>query len=91
MRVHRAGGFTKDAIYLRGLLALLAHVAAGGALDLFFLGKFSIEDLPLVENLAGRGLLAPPRLLPRYLSEPAAATRLQKAGNAEDLVTLVNA
>jgi len=91
MRVYRAGGFTKDAIYLRGLLALLAHVAAGGALDLFFLGKFSIEDLPLVENLAGRGLLAPPRVLPRYLSEPAAAARLQKAAHAEDLVTLVNA
>ena len=59
MRVYRAGGFTKDAIYLRGVLALLAHVAAGGALDLFFLGKFSIEDLPLVEDLARRGLLAP--------------------------------
>ena len=52
MRVYRAGGFTKDAIYLRGVLALLEHVAAGGVLDLFFLGKFSMEDLPLVEDLA---------------------------------------
>ena len=91
MRVYRAGGFTKDAIYLRGVLALLKHVAAGGVLDLFFLGKFSMEDLPLVEDLAGRGLLAPARVMPRYLSEPAAAGRLQDAARADDLVTLVNA
>jgi len=91
MRVHRAGGFTKDAIYLRGLLALLQHVAGGGVLDLFFLGKFSLEDLPLVEDLAGRGLLAPARILPRYLYEPGAAGRLHDASRAEDLVTLVNA
>lgn len=90
MRVHRAGGFTKDAIYLRGLLALLGHVAAGGVLDLLFLGKFSLEDLPLVEDLAERGLLAPPRVMPRYLSDPEAAARLQNAAGADDLVTLVN-
>jgi uncharacterized protein (TIGR02421 family) len=89
MRVYRAGGFTKDAIYLRGVLALLKHVASGGALDLFFLGKFSIEDLPLVGDLAGRGLLAPARIMPRYLSEPAAAERLEDAAHADDLVSLV--
>lgn len=91
MRVYRAGGFTKDAIYLRGVLALLQHIAAGGALDLLFLGKFSIEDLPLVEDLARRGLLAPARIMPRYLSEPAAAGRLEDAARADDLVALVNA
>lgn len=91
MRVHRAGGFTKDAIYLRGLLALLEHVAHGGALDLLFLGKFSLEDLPLIQELAARGLLAPARLMPRYLAEPESAGRLQDAARADDLVTLVNA
>jgi uncharacterized protein (TIGR02421 family) len=91
MRVYRAGGFTKDAIYLRGLLALLQYVADGGALDLFFLGKFALEDLPLVEDLAARGLLAEARVMPRYLSDPEAADRLQNAARTEDLVTLVNA
>ena len=89
MRVYRAGGFTKDAIYLRGVLALLRHLAGGGLLDLFFLGKFSIEDLSLVADLAGRGLLAPARIMPRYLSEPAAAERLEDAAHADDLVSLV--
>ena len=73
------------------MLALLEHIAAGGVLDLFFLGKFSIEDLPLVEDLAARGLLTPARVMPRYLSDPATAGRLQDAARAEDLVTLVNA
>ena len=90
MRVHRAGGFTKDAIYLRGVLALLGHLAAGGILDLLFLGKFSLEDLPLVQDLAGRGLLARARVMPRYLSDPATAGRLQDAARVEDLVSLVN-
>ncbi|SDS97094.1 flavohemoglobin expression-modulating QEGLA motif protein [Microterricola viridarii] len=91
MRVYRAGGFTKDAIYLRGLLALLEHVADGGALDLFFLGKFSLEDLPLVEDLDGRGLLTAARVMPRYLSDPAAAARLHDAAHTDDLAALVNA
>lgn len=91
MRVYRAGGFTKDAIYLRGLLALLEHVAHGGVLDLLFLGKFSLEDLPLVQDLADRGLLAPARLTPRYLSEAQTAGRIHDAARADDLVSLVNA
>jgi len=91
MRVFRAGGFTKDAVYLRGLLALLEHIAAGGVLDLLFLGKFSLEDLPLVEDLAQRGLLAPPRVTPRYLADPASSDRLQDAAHVDDLVRLVNA
>lgn len=91
MRVHRAGGFTKDAIYLRGVLELLDHIAGGGVLDLFFLGKFSIDDLPHVEDLSRRGLLAPSRIMPRYLAESAAADRLRDAARAEDLVELINA
>lgn len=39
MRIYRAGGFMKDAIYLRGLLDLLHHVRVGGSLDLFYLGS----------------------------------------------------
>ncbi len=55
MRCFRSGGFTKDAIYLRGLVALLDHLASGGTLDLLWLGKLSLEDLPLVSELAERG------------------------------------
>ena len=66
----RAGGLTKDAIYLRGLLDLLGHLADGGDLDLLLLGKLSLDDLPLVADLVERGVLVAPRLRPRYLDGP---------------------
>ncbi|WP_425309922.1 tyrosine/phenylalanine carboxypeptidase domain-containing protein [Ammonicoccus fulvus] len=91
MRVYRAGGFTKDAAYLRGLLDLFDHLRSGGSLDLFFLGKFSLEDLHLVADLHARRLLRPARITPRWLSEPEARTRLDNAVASTDLLTLISA
>lgn len=88
MRVYRAGGFTKDAIYLRGLLNLLRHVEAGGELDLFFLGKFAFEDLPLITDLNERGLLAPPRIMPPWLKDEG-ERRIREAAEADDLLELL--
>ncbi len=90
MRIYRAGGYSKDAIYLRGLLDLLEHVGQGGSLDLFYLGKFSLQDLPLVEDLHQRGLTEPARIMPRYLSDTAAAQRIREAAEAEDLTLLAS-
>lgn len=90
MRIYRAGGLTKDAIYLRGLMALLDHLDSGGDLDLLWLGKFSLEDLPLVTELHQRRLLAPARLTPRYLEDPEAPERLRKAAAADDLSDLIS-
>ncbi len=88
-RAYRSGGLTKDAVYLRGLLDLLGHLADGGTLDLLWLGKFSLEDLPLVGQLAERGVLHGPRLLPRYLADPAAAARLGSAAGLTDPAELI--
>lgn len=89
MRVFRAGGYSKDASYLRGLLDLLAHVREGGSLDLFYLGKFSLQDLPLIEDLHRRGLLTEARIMPTYLSDPEAVERIQVAAHTDDLLTLI--
>ncbi|MEL4358018.1 MULTISPECIES: flavohemoglobin expression-modulating QEGLA motif protein [unclassified Luteococcus] len=78
MRVYRSGGFPKDACYLRGLLDLLVHLEQGGSLELFFLGKFALTDLPLMEQLSAAGLLAPARITPRYLAEPDSRHRLER-------------
>lgn len=88
MRVYRSGGLTKDAIYLRGLLDLLGHLAADGELHLFFLGKFALRDLPLVEDLHERGILCPARVTPRFLADPQAAQRMLAAARTDDLTTL---
>jgi uncharacterized protein (TIGR02421 family) len=89
MRVYRSGGMTKDAIYLRGLVELLEHLGAGGSLDQLWLGKFSLRDLPLIGDLESRGLLRPPRVLPRYLHDPTSHANLARAAGTHDLGTLL--
>ena len=89
MRVYRSGGMTKDAIYLRGLVELLEHLGTDGSLDQLWLGKFSLRDLPLIGDLEDRGLLRPPRVLPRYLHDPATDANLARAAGTEDLSTLL--
>ena len=89
MRVFRSGGLTKDAIYLRGLLSLIGHLRAGGSLDRLWLGKLSLGELPQIEDLAERGALNQPRLLPRYLDEPVTAIRLAQAAHLSELAKLV--
>jgi uncharacterized protein (TIGR02421 family) len=88
MRVFRAGGLTKDAIYLRGLLDLLAHVRGGGGLDTLYAGKFALNDLPLIEDLTARDLIHPPTVLPRFWDLPGTAERLAEAAVADDLTQL---
>lgn len=77
IRVFRGGGLTKDAIYLRGLLQLLDHFAAGGAVDPFLVGKVALDQVPLVEELLRRQVLRPPPLRPRWLDAPGAEARLE--------------
>lgn len=79
MRVFRGGGLTKDAIYLRGLRNLLAHLGSGGAIEPLLIGKVSLERLPLVEELLRRQLLVGPGLMPRWLTIDGAARRLARA------------
>jgi uncharacterized protein (TIGR02421 family) len=89
MRVFRSGGLTKDAVYLRGLVDLLEHLAEGGDLDLLWLGKVSLDNLPLVAELFERGVLVEPKLLPRYLHDPAATARLGHAATLTDVADLI--
>ena len=77
IRVFRCGGLTKDAIYLRGLLQLLDHFAAGGAVEPLLVGKVALDQVPLVEELLRREVLRPPPLRPRWLDAPGADARLE--------------
>ena len=78
MRVFRSGGLTKDAVYLRGLRDVVAYVGAGGDLDVFWLGKMALSDVPQIVALRERGVLVDPVLMPRYLAEPQAQERLSR-------------
>lgn len=67
--------FTKDAVYLDGLLRvhdfLRSIVAAGRAdvLQLLFCGKMSLADIPVLCELAELGLLKAPKFLPAWASD----------------------
>jgi uncharacterized protein (TIGR02421 family) len=79
MRVFRGGGFTKDAVYLRGLVGVLEHLEAGGDMEILLSGKIALDHVEILEELRWRGILQPPRLIPRYLGEDQelVRTRLQ--------------
>jgi hypothetical protein len=78
MRVFRSGGLTKDAVYLRGLRDVVAYVGTGGDLDVLWLGKMALSDVPSIVALRERGVLADPVLWPRYLAVPQAQERLSR-------------
>lgn len=73
MRVHRGGGLTKDAMYLRGLHRVLRFVASGGEVADLTLGKVSLEHLRAVAHLRRLGVVGDPVVRPRW-SELEAAT-----------------
>lgn len=72
-----AGGapFTKDAVYLQGLLEvhnyLRTAVRAGdaGYISLLFVGKIDLADLEAMKMLREAGLIAPPRFMPPWATD----------------------
>ncbi len=85
MRAYRAGGMTKDAVYLRGLVRLCEHLANAGNLERLFLGKITLEDEPLVADLIERRVLSAPALSPRFLETDTARQRLEKIRRGQNV------
>jgi uncharacterized protein (TIGR02421 family) len=74
-RVHQSGGFTRDMIYLRGLISVLALLRDGTPLETLYMGKFAAKHIPILHELRMRGVLRPPPLRPRVLDLPGASER----------------
>lgn len=91
MRVFRSGGYTKDLVYLRGLVELVDHLAAGHPIDVLLLGKMPLDAVPLIEDLRARGALADAVLRPRYLADPAAGRRLAELRRSTSVLDLLEA
>ncbi len=89
MRVFRSGGLTKDAIYLRGLIDLLRYLGEGRDLEPLLLGKLALADVPALEELRWRQYLKPPRLTPRFLTNPGAADAMQRLRRGHPLPDLL--
>ncbi len=69
MRVYRGGGFTKDAVYLKGLLSLLNYIRDGNDIEPLLIGKIRQDYLPIVEELVHRKVLRPIPIKPRFLED----------------------
>lgn len=78
MRVYRAGGYTKDAVYLRGLIQLLDHLHEEPLNELFYIGKIAISHIPVIQELRRRQVLQAPTIQPHFLISPKARLRLQQ-------------
>ena len=67
--------FTKDIVYLDGLLRvhnfLRIMIAEGRAdlMDLLFVGKLDIEDIPVLSMFEKEGLISPPEFLPPWMKD----------------------
>lgn len=79
MRVVRGGGLTKDAVYLRGFARVLERLASGVQLTELLVGKIALDRWTVIEELRWREILQPAHLAPRYLDDPVARARLQRA------------
>jgi uncharacterized protein (TIGR02421 family) len=90
-RVYRAGGLTKDAIYLRGLLRLIQYLQHGGSIEPLLVGKIGADHVPVIRELMWRNVLHRPPLRPRYLDDPRATQRLERVRAGVDLLDLVRA
>jgi hypothetical protein len=72
-----AGPFTKDLSYTRGFIAsfnFIQYVLSQHQLDvleLLFVGKLSIQDIPLLIELRDLGLIQRPKYLPPQIRDPA--------------------
>jgi hypothetical protein len=88
-RVYRSGGLSKDAIYLRGFRQVLDLLGRGSDLTPFWFGKIAARHVPVIEELATRGLLQRPRTLPQFLARPDAQERIELMRSAPSLSRLI--
>jgi len=89
VRIYRAGGLTKDAVYLRGLMQLLKHLQNEPFSDLLFSGKFATDHIPIIQELQRRHVHELPRLLPRFLTAPQTKGRLELIGRGLSVIDLI--
>jgi hypothetical protein len=64
-------------------------LAAGNDLAPFWFGKIGVQHVPVIEELAARGLLQRPRSVPQFLGRPDARERIAKMRSATALSSLI--
>lgn len=60
-RVYRGGGFTKDYLYLKGLVELMNYMKSGKSVNNLLIGKTTLEHLDTINELVDRKYFKPPK------------------------------
>ena len=89
MRVYRAGGLTKDAVYLQGLVEILKYLGNGGELGPLLTGKIAADHISFIEELQLRQILHPSPLQPHYLNHPKYTERITRIQNGMSVLDLI--
>lgn len=89
-RIYQSGGYTKDIIYLRGLVKLIKYLQEGGEMDDLFIGKIADKHVSIIKELKDRQVLKPVALYPRYMLERKPLARLRKVKAGIPLTELID-
>lgn len=82
LRVYRAGGLTKDLVYLKGVRDLLVYLKRNHDLEPLLVGKIALEHVPFVQELRRRGVIRPPAVLPSLLESDEVRHKLERIRGA---------
>ena len=88
-RVFRGGGFTKDAVYLKGLIDVLKYLSQGKPLQPLLIGKIRQDYLPFMDELKNREILKDAPLRPRYFSNPDSIRKLKELKKGATIFDLI--
>ena len=88
-RVYRGGGFTKDSVYLRGLVETLRLIPLQEDFDGVFAGKIGFHHIPLIRELQSRSVLMPAPFRPRFLVLKSARERIARLRAGAEVTDLV--
>ena len=90
MRVHRGGGYVKDAVYLRGLTRILDYLGQDGSFDTLLIGKIGFQQIGVLEELQWRKVLSADILRPRYLEQPEVGHRFARVLNGLSVLDMLD-
>ena len=87
-RVFRGGAFTKDTIYLRGVLQVKEMLQNGSPLLPLYLGKISFMETEKIEEMQSAGLSIEPCITPHFVQKESFKQRLNAlhAKSIEELI-----
>ncbi|MFA0963200.1 flavohemoglobin expression-modulating QEGLA motif protein [Roseivirga sp. BDSF3-8] len=87
-RIHRGGGLTKDAIYLRGFQKLLHYMQHHDEMEHLYVGKLAEKHIPYIEELLYRSILKKPEVLPLFLHQNKLKEKLAEIRSYQSITEL---